>query len=204
MNFTELLRTAHHELEPSLIEAGFRRVSGAVWNRCKGDELSVVHLQKHSVEESFCVNLGIHYAFLPKEGSLSTFDGGQIEAPECVLHLRLTENPAAKDQWWPIADSSLHQIIDLVGTRGLPIFDMYRLDGPIGKIDGKSIENGDFGPLAPMTRIRACFLLARIHERMGNRDKCVEIAAIGLKHAGMAVGPQKALKDILKRLGKNF
>jgi hypothetical protein len=41
-----------------------------------------------------------------------------------------------------------------------------------------------------------------MHERFGNREKCVETAAIGIKLAGMAVGPKKALKDILKRIGQ--
>jgi len=86
--------------------------------------------------------------------------------------------------------------------RAFPTFDLYRLDGPIAAIDGKSIESRNPGLLASITKVRACLLLllACMHERLGNRDKCVEAATIGVKLAGMAVGPKKALKDILNRL----
>jgi len=48
----------------------------------------------------------------------------------------------------------------------------------------------------------ACLLLACIHEHLGNREKCMEAATVGLKHVGMKVGAKKALKDILKRNGE--
>lgn len=118
------------------------------------------------------------------------------------MKLRLTDQDTAKDQWWPIVASSVDQVADLVCSRGLPIFDSYRLEGPIAGMDGKNIESGNPGLLASITKVRACLHLARMHERLGNRDKSVKTATIGVKLAGMAVGPKKALKDILKRLGQ--
>src|SRR5690606_15772339 len=97
-------------------------------------------------------------------------------------------------------DSSIAQVADLVRNRGLLVFEYYRLDRSIATMDINSIENGNLGILDSMTKIRACLLLARMHEHLGNYNKCIEVATFGLKIAGMAVGPKKAIKDILKRI----
>lgn len=201
MNFAELHHAVHAALSETLTRAGFRRTAGGTWNRRKDEELNVIQLQEHSTEKSFCVNLGIHYTFLPQAGTERPLDVDQIRVLDCELKLRLTDQATVKDQWWPIAASSVDQVADLVCSRGLPIFDLYRLDGPIAGMDGKSIEHGNPGLLDSITKVRACLLLARMHERLGNRDKSVEAATIGVKLAGVAIGPKKALKDILKRLG---
>lgn len=202
MNFEELQQAADAAASEALSSAGFRRIAAGIWNRRRDDEWNVIQLQQHSTGKTFCVNLGIHYAFLPKAGTEASLDDDHIELPDCELKLRLTDRATSKDQWWPIADSSVDQVAELLRSRGVPIFESYRLDGQIAEMDGKSIESGDLDILASITKVRACLLLARMHERFGNRDKCVETAAIGVKLAGMAVGPKKALKDILKRLGQ--
>lgn len=69
-------------------------------------------------------------------------------------------------------------------------------------MNAKDIENGNFGLLEPMTQTRACLLLARMYEYLGNRDKSIEAARIGLKHVGRGGGPKVALQDLLKRLGQ--
>lgn len=202
MNFVELQKAVDAAMSKTLSLAGFRSTVIGTWNRRRGDELNVIQLQEHSIEKIFCVNLGIHYAFLPRAGAETLLDGDQIEVSDCELKFRLTGQAAIKDQWWPITASGADQVADLVCSRGLPIFDSYRLDGPIAEMDGKSIESGNPGLLASITKVRACLLLARMHEHFGNRCKCVEAATIGVKLAGMAVGPKKALKDILERLGR--
>ena len=183
-----------------LIEAGFRHTKAGTWNRRSGEELNVVQLQKHSTEKTFCVNLGIHYTFLPRVGTETPLNGEKIELADCELAFRLTDQATVKDQWWPIAASSVAAVAELVRIRGLPIFASYRLDGAIGAMSGSDIENGNAGLLASITKGRACLLLAHMHEHFGNRDKCIETAEIGLKLASpMAVGPKKAFRDILTR-----
>jgi Domain of unknown function (DUF4304) len=199
MNFEELQKSADAAMHEALTSAGFRCVAPGTWNRHRGDEINVVQLQKQSAAESFCVNLGVHFAFLPKAGVEAPLDDDEIKLPDCELKLRLTEQIADKDQWWPISEASAQLIADLVQGRGLPAFESYRTEGELAAMSAKSIESGSPGLLAPITKVRACLLLARLHERLGNRDKCIEAATIGVKLAGMAVGPKKALKDILKR-----
>ncbi|CAD7713129.1 hypothetical protein LMG31886_04470 [Xanthomonas hydrangeae] len=183
-----------------IIDFNFRRAAPGNWSRRQGDEINVINIQKHSSDSLFCVNLGIHYAFLPKVGTGKDVDGDYLEIPDCEIKLRLTDQAVDKDQWWPIATSSIDQVVDLVSRRALPIFDSYRIDGPVAAMSGEDIENCHLGLLASMTKVRACLLLARLQEKLGNRDKCIEAATVGLRVAGMAVGPKKALKGILARV----
>ena len=199
MNFTDFLAAADAALLRPLGNAGFQRVAAGLWNFRKGDDVNVVWLQKHSSESSFCVSLGIHYAFLPASGAEQPLAGKCLEQPDCEIKLRLTSDPAAKDQWWPISPEAADEVAELVSHRGLAVFDSYRLAGPISTMEAKQIETGDLGMLSSLTKVRACLFLARLHERLGNRGKCIDAAMIGIKLAGMAVGPKKALKDILKR-----
>jgi hypothetical protein len=202
MKTADFLSVADQLLEPSLAIAGFQRTSAGKWNRCTGEELHAVWLQKHSVDSSFCVNLGVHYSFLEKSGSTERPSGGIVDQTECRIMLRLTAEPTAKDQWWPLSEQGIHEVRSLFDSRGFAIFDSYRLSGPIAAIEVKEIEDGTPGLLSSMTKAGACLLLACIHEHLGNREKCMEAATVGLKHVGMAVGAKKALKDILKRNGE--
>lgn len=201
MNFTELQQAADAAMNETLASAGFRRTAPGTWNRHSGHDLNVVQLQKQSASETFCVNLGVHYDFLPQAGTEAPLEGDKMEFPDCEVKLRLTEQPNDKDQWWPISESSVVTVAKLLVDRGLPVFEAYRVDGKLSAMDVKCIEIGHPGLLAQITKVRACLLLARLHEQLGNREKCIEAATIGVKLAGMAVGPKKALKDILKRCG---
>ncbi len=202
MTFNELLQAADAKLNAPLTNAGFQRTGPGTWNRCSGHELNVIQLQKQITAEAFCVNLGVHYRFLPKAGTEAPLQGDQIELPDCEVKLRLTEKPTDKDQWWLISEASITKVADLVLSCGLSTFEVYKADGELSKMSAKSIESGNLGILAPITKVRACLLLARFHEQLGNREQCIEAATTGVKLAGMAVGPKKALKDILKRCGQ--
>lgn len=202
MNFTDLLTEADAILQQPLNSAEFHRVNAGTWNRRSVDDLNVIWLQKNSLAESFCVNLGVHYTFLTKAGTEVPPGGGVLELPDCEIKLRLTAQAAVKDQWWPLNSESVREIVDLIQSRGLAIFDSYRLAGPIAKMEAKDVEGGHLGLLSSLTKVRACLLLAQMHEHLGNREKCIEAATIGVRLAGMAVGPKKALKEILKRNGQ--
>lgn len=120
------------------------------------------------------------------------------------MRVRLTELDTEKDQWWPIISASVTQVSELVRDRGLPIFVSYQLDGPIAALDGSDIENGNLGLLSSLTMDRACLLLSRMHEHLGNREKCIETATVGLRLCPpMASGLKSAFKEILRRHGRS-
>lgn len=202
MNFTDFLNKVDAAMQQQLSNAGFRCLNSGTWNRRSDDELNVVWLQKHSTDDSFCVNLGVHYAFLPKTGTEAPLGSEAIELPDCEVKLRLTAQATVKDQWWPISLESVSEVVELMKNRGLAIFDSYRLTGPISRMKAQDIEGGSPGLLSSLTKVRACLLMARIHERLGNQNNCIEAATVGIRLAGMAIGPKKALKDILKRNGQ--
>jgi hypothetical protein len=201
MNFSDFLTEADAILQQPMNSAGFCRVRAGIWNRRSGDDLNVVWLQKNSLAESFCENLGVHYTYLPNAGTESPL-GEMIELPDCEVKLRLTAQASVKDQWWPLNSESVREVVELMKSRGLAIFDSYLLAGPIAGMEAKDVEGGNLGLLSSLTKVRACLLLARMYEHLGNRDKCIEAATIGIRLAGMAVGPKKALKEILKRNGQ--
>src|SRR5687768_15285741 len=96
MNFTDLLTRTDAALQQALNNTGFQYTSPGTWNRRRGDELNIIWLQKHSSKESFCVNLGIHYSFLPKAGAEAPLDSETIDLPDCEVKLRLTTQATAK------------------------------------------------------------------------------------------------------------
>src|SRR5436190_2847604 len=114
-------------VRPDLMAAGFRRVDAGTWNRRSGNDLNVIWIQGHSAEPLCCVNLGVHYAFLPKAGTEEAVSGDEIEQPECEIKLRLTADESAKDQWWPLTSRAAEHMHDLILGRGLELFDAYRL-----------------------------------------------------------------------------
>lgn len=200
MNFDELRWAADTAMGEALTSAGFRRSAAGTWNRRKEEDLNVIWFQKHSASSSFCVNLGVHYSFMPKAGSMELPEGDSIAQPECAITMRLTLANSVNDQWWPLAKTSITEVCKLIEFRGLAIFDSYRLHGPLAAIEVSDIEVGTPNLLSSLTEVGACLLLARVHEHAGNREKCIEAATAGLKLAGFAVGPKKALREILKRL----
>lgn len=130
MNFAALKKAEDDALGASLKASGFQRIAAGTWNRRVGDELNVIQLQPHSVEQSFCVNLGIHYMFLPKAGTEAPLDGDQIDIHDCELKLRLTDESGTSDKWWPMSaskhrcgrwrgDGARHAGVSCVSPRGV-------------------------------------------------------------------------------------
>ncbi len=61
VGFENFLQEVDCQLGALLVDAEFRQVAPGLWNRCRGKDINVVEVQTHSIEKSFCVNLGIHY-----------------------------------------------------------------------------------------------------------------------------------------------
>ena len=197
MNFANFLHSVDELMQSPLRQSGFRRTSAGNWLFCNSVEINVLSLQKHSAKNIVCANLCVHYSFLPKTGTEVAVNTDDIEFSDCELKFRLTSDSSLNDQWWPISIENAGEISELVYNRGKEIFDNYRVNGPITAIQVKDVEVGNSGLLSSLTKVRACLLLARMHEWLGNIDKCAEAARVGIKLAGIAVGPKKALKDIL-------
>ena len=145
------------------------------------------------------MNLGVHYDFLPKVGTSEFAEGNDITQPDCEIKKRLTPASSLNDYWWPLGEAEASEIAALVKELALPYFDQYALDGDIGFIAPDQFDGDLPILLSSLTKVRACLLMARIYEMKGELTRTSEFARIGIKSAGMAVGPKKALKEILKR-----
>ena len=200
MQFDELRRAIRLKMGESLKDAGFLYNRPGSWSRLKDNDINVIHLQKHSFNNSFCVNLGVHYLFLIEIENSPRLNAPKLSIIDCELRFRLTDRDSEKDQWWPITGPSIDSVADIFYRRGLCIFDKYKLSGSISTLDAKIIENEESHILSSIPKIRAFLLLAYMHEYLGNREKCIEAASIGISCAGMAVGPKKTLTNILRRI----
>lgn len=199
MKYPDFLKRIDLALEGAIAPAGFQRVAAGVWFRQLDDNLNFIWLQKHSVKSEVCVNLGVHYAFL-LSGETKPMDSLLVNSmPVCEIDLRLTGAPDVADQWWSMGDESVSDIVSLIGERALPVFESYRSEGTLASMTASDIELGDGGLLNVLTKVRACLLLALLHERSGKVEPCIEAASAGIRLAGFATGPKKKLKEILKR-----
>lgn len=187
-----------NSLKESLVKHGFEEANKGRFVSLNEGLLVVIELQNHSSKNLVSVNVGIHYNFLPKVGSLDLVDGKKIDHAECEIRIRLTEATDQKDQWWEIDKTSVDKIKNLVLSKGLSFASAYTVEKII---QITPIAFGDEVPelLNSMTKVRALLLLARVHQYKGNIEHAVEFSQKGLKAAGMAVGPKKAFKDIIKK-----
>lgn len=180
---------------------GFKKITNLLFVRFqKTHEIHVISIQKHSSDLSVCVNFGVHYDFLPKLGSTDLPTNGEIELAECEIRVRLTPESFMKDYWWTIELKTIDEITKLVEKHLSTFFNSYDIDGYIFSITPRNLNESPPPLIAMLTKVRACLILARIHEVSCDTTNAKDFALLGIKHAGMAVGPKKMLKEVLKRV----
>ena len=201
MNELDFLSSLAEKVEGKLKSLGYEKNSKGLFVRFKnGHEINLIYIQKQSSRPMVSVNFGVHYDFLPKIGSTDLPKQGEIELPDCEIKVRLTPNTKQNDYWWPMDSSSLDEIASLIGSKSDEFFTQYDMDKDIGKISPNELENCIPALFPSVTKVRACLVLASIHESNGEKKLAAEFAKLGIKTAGMAVGPKKALKQVLKRV----
>ena len=163
-------------------------------------EINVISVQKHSSDSIVSLNFGVHYDFIPKSGSAELPSKSEMELPDCEFKVRITPDPSQNDYWWPISPDSVDQIAALIEKRAESFFDRYSINGKVSKIVIDDLNENMPDIFTSTTKVRACLILARIQETLGNTASATAFAEYGIKLAGMAVGPKKILKDILIRI----
>lgn len=202
MKFLEFASSLNQKVTEPLRARGFKKLTNRSFVRFKcGHEINVIALQKHSVKPSVCLNLGVHYDFLPKAGSVALAHDGWFELPDCEIQVRLTPDPSTKDYWWPATAESIDEMAGLIDERVEDFFGRYDINGDIFSISPDELREGMPEIVAMLTKVRACLVLARIRELSGDVETAANFARLGIEVAGMAVGPKVALKEILQRVG---
>jgi len=204
MKFNDFAAALSERIAAPLEALGFKRRSDDLFVRFnKTHEINVISIQKHSSELRVCLNFGVHYDFMPKIGSTELHSEGAIELPDCEVKVRITPDPSQKDHWWPMISDSVDEIAALIESRAEGFFDRYAINGDLSSIVVDDLNDGSPDVFASLTKVRVCLILARIQETLGNAEAAVEFAKCGIEAAGMAVGPKKMLKDVLKRVEQN-
>jgi len=199
MKTSNFLASLAHRIAGPLKSSGFVKSDDDLFVRFKdGHEVNVIWIQKHSSEPKICVNLGIHYDFLPKLGTTELPDNCKIELPDCEIKVRLTPATSQNDYWWLVGNKAVDEIANLIEDRAEKFFDRYNVGGEIVRITPEDLEGDMPDILSPLTKVRASLILARLHEVNGDLSEAINFAKFGIKAAGMAVGPKKMLKEILK------
>jgi hypothetical protein len=203
MEFNQFRASLDLMLKGSLSSAGFDRRRQGLWNRRRGDEINVIYIQKHSAEPLFCIAAGAHYSFVPIAGVNTAVSNQPLTPPDCEIQFRITDHPNKNDQWWAINQDSVDMAYHVIYSRGIGIFENFKLPGPISNITAEDVEKKELRVLHRLPLPRACLLLARIYEHEGDFRQCQKIAQIGIQESGQAVSVRKSLKDVMARCAQN-
>lgn len=165
----QLVRSIHKEFYPETTKHHFKSLRPRKYDDPEGRNMILcpvyriakkvcIHaldIQYDRFRGSFCVNLGIHYKFLPMPSNDQLPVAGRIDAAECIFTTRLSPKQVG-DWWWPASTSevetraSVRQCIEVFERCAIPLFEQVgMLPGPIGTITIADLDNGSYQEKIP-------------------------------------------------------
>jgi hypothetical protein len=201
VRFSELLK---RDFLPLLYGQGFK-ASGGVLRRVKDERIDVVSLQGSRLGRRCCLNLGVHYSFLPPAGRApgATIDGRELREHDCAFRERLRE-AGESDHWWSYgaddatAEASASGLIDTYRRRAPLFFARFEpFPDVFYEVTPAQVEAGDFvaTPACPSC-LHAALTMARIMKHLGRLDHCREFAEVGLRDVGCATRTRQELEQL--------
>jgi hypothetical protein len=201
VRFCELLK---RDLLPLLCSQGFE-AHGGILRRVQDERIDVVSLLGSRRDRHCCVNLGVHYSFLPPAGRAAgaQADFRQLREHDCVFRERLREAGEA-EPWWSYgsdeatAEANAADLVDTYRRRAPMFFSRFEPFPQIFfEVTPKQVEAGDFVVTpACQTRLHGALTMARIMKHVGNLDRCREFAELGLGHLGEATRLRAELEQL--------
>jgi hypothetical protein len=161
-----------------LLRADEFKGSGTTFRRIHGDRTDVVNVQGSRSGGKCCVNLAVHYSFLPSEGGGRMTDPKKLKEYDCTFRSRLNEG--TEDHWWDYgvtdakAEASVTSLVDLYKRRGTLFFAKFEpFPDVFERVNPRQLDAGDFTGM-PMTgtRVYAALTMARIMKYLGRIDMC--------------------------------
>src|SRR5262245_22555260 len=135
------------DLFPLLRADGFKG-SGNTCRRLKGDRIDIVNIQGWKYGGKCCVNLAVHYFFLPSMGGGQVIDPKKFKEYQCTFRDRLKE--ATEDHWWDYgltdaeAAASVASLVDLYKRRGALFFAKFEpFPDVFDKVTPRQLDAGD-------------------------------------------------------------
>jgi hypothetical protein len=203
VRFSGLLR---RDLLPLLYGQGFE-ASGGVFRRVRDERIDIVSLLGSRLGRRCCLNLGVHYYFLPPTGRPpgATTDSRVLREHDCAFRERLRE-AGESDHWWSYgvdeatAEASAAALVDAYRRRAPLFFARFEpFPAVFDEVTPAQVEAGDFvvTPAYP-SRLHAALTMARIMRHLGRPDRCREFAEVGLRDVGCATRTREELEQLGK------
>lgn len=190
-------------LVPHLLDQGFEGRKWS-WRRLQGEVINCVIVQFERKMQACCVNLGVHFTFLPVAGTMSPPDLDTVSAFDCEITNRLAPPPKASCWWsYESGKSGAVSLVECFRSNGDQFFERFAqfpspFDGP-----SESDILSELHSIVPfMTDTRLLLLLARVNRYLKNlslaESYCERALATTPPHARSVIGTLEALQKELK------
>ncbi|MGD1841003.1 MAG: DUF4304 domain-containing protein [Thermonemataceae bacterium] len=182
MKSADFKKIVTKEIAPFLREQGWKG-TGFNYTKHIGNIIRALTIQPSSAGGKFCVEIGIHFDFIPLKGGK---EFTKMKTWDMEIRTRLTPH-GESDFWWdfPTNENDRAQLFDalreLITTRGEAYFKPFdQWKEIITKFSIDDIENGNTKSLFKIPPLSTALLLARINDEIGNREKAIAFSKYGL------------------------
>lgn len=198
--FHELLKS---DFLPVLRADGLKG-SGSTFRRILAERIDVVNVQGSRYGGRCCVNVAVHFPFLPSASGIPVGEPKKLKEYDCAFRSRL-HDANEPDHWWTYGTNgsetkaSVTSLVDIYRRRSARFFAKFEpFPQVFEQITPSEMDGGNLSNMPPgsLTRVLAALTMARIMNHLGCQEKCREFAEIGIRHLGGAVG----LRTELERL----
>ena len=193
---------------PDLMDLGFRG-SGNVYFRVVSPRIDLVTLQSSRMGDKCCVNLGVHYEFLPVPGGGLITNPKAVREHHCEFRSRL-RGPDKADLWWDyrpwfwMLGRTGDQISRTFLEDGLPYFEQFEpYPDVFTAITPEQVSTGalPMDAFHASTAWRNGLMMARIMQQLGRAESAREFAEVGLQHVPEhSIAIRSELEELLAAL----
>jgi Domain of unknown function (DUF4304) len=195
------------EFVPLLRQDGFKG-SGQDFRRVNGDVIHAVNIQNNKYGGSCCVNMGLHFAFLPVCWDSNKMpDLKNIKTLDCEFRCRLAPD-GKTDYWWKFKGrlffgstrKSVSHLCNTYTEVGRRYFEKYNgMESITLALSLDLLINSQYFNVAGgVISVRGAWTMARYYKHIDNKDLQKHYAGVGLQNLENA----KALKTELEFLAE--
>jgi len=199
---TELMVALHKVFWPFLEQQKFKAIRPLKqqdernWILCPSYRVKrkvcihTVDVQYDRFREYFCVNMGVHFRFLPLTFNEELPTPHKTQTSMCMFNHRLS--PDGGDHWWEVTNArdatleSVRDVIRVFDETGLAFFETYGvLPGPYESITIAGLDSGEYQKFIPRTDLRLspsmiASVMAYISKYLGNDEASKEFEQYAL------------------------